>query len=246
MLFRNPVDGYIHWTTYTGSVDENDWKVTQPFGCTGFKAEPPLGSCAHYHRGIDIWNNRTGDPVYAVHAGKVHWSGVTTDGANVIELDHGGGWGTAVGHLKSRLVGTGATVAKGQKIGYHDCTGNCTGPHIHFVVKSGVSWSRSMLADGNGKWENPWPRLEQNVTVRVTNVGVNIRVSPGGAVFAQSEADGRIHRASDGADLGLTANWRKWGGNVASTALGQAYWRKILFGSTYYYVGNTVSAQSAS
>ena len=28
--------------------------VTQEFGCTGFPSEPPLGSCAHFHQGIDI------------------------------------------------------------------------------------------------------------------------------------------------------------------------------------------------
>ncbi|MEO5939498.1 MAG: hypothetical protein ABIZ72_01265, partial [Candidatus Limnocylindrales bacterium] len=28
--------------------------VTQNFGCTGFSWEPPLGSCAHFHQGIDI------------------------------------------------------------------------------------------------------------------------------------------------------------------------------------------------
>ena len=28
--------------------------VTQQFGCTGFSWEPPNGSCAHFHNGIDI------------------------------------------------------------------------------------------------------------------------------------------------------------------------------------------------
>ena len=28
--------------------------VTQDFGCTGFVWEPPLGTCAHFHQGIDI------------------------------------------------------------------------------------------------------------------------------------------------------------------------------------------------
>ena len=28
--------------------------ISQEFGCTGFPAEPPLGNCAHFHRGIDI------------------------------------------------------------------------------------------------------------------------------------------------------------------------------------------------
>ena len=29
-------------------------RVSQEFGCTGFAWEPPLGSCDHFHRGIDI------------------------------------------------------------------------------------------------------------------------------------------------------------------------------------------------
>ncbi len=32
--------------------------ITQEFGCTGFAWEPPLGDCAHFHRGIDIANDK--------------------------------------------------------------------------------------------------------------------------------------------------------------------------------------------
>ncbi len=38
--------------------------MTQEFGCTGFYLEPPRGSCAHFHDGIDIANG-SGTPIHA-------------------------------------------------------------------------------------------------------------------------------------------------------------------------------------
>ena len=31
-------------------------RITQQFGCTGYKLEPRRGKCAHFHYGIDIAN----------------------------------------------------------------------------------------------------------------------------------------------------------------------------------------------
>ncbi|HSL97477.1 MAG TPA: hypothetical protein VK831_02790, partial [Candidatus Deferrimicrobiaceae bacterium] len=45
-------------------------RITQEFGCTGFAWEPPLGSCRHFHRGIDIANDMY-TPIYAAGPGKV-------------------------------------------------------------------------------------------------------------------------------------------------------------------------------
>lgn len=159
MLFGNPVRGTIEKTPIPGNLA---FGVTQPFGCTGFAAEPPLGSCAHFHRGIDLGNGQCGGDVLAAAAGVVHWSGVFGNGENYISLDHGAGWFTLYGHLSARAVATGAKVLKGQRIGAVGKTGNATACHNHFGIKSEADGSKSLLLDTNGKWEDPWPLLAQN------------------------------------------------------------------------------------
>ncbi len=259
MLFRNPVDGYIHPLGWSRPYNNNDFVVTQWFGCTGFYAEPPLGSCLHFHRAIDIANGHCGAPVYAVGAGRVRWSGVASDGANIIVVDHGSGWGSAACHLSSRLVATGAYVAKGQKIGYIGSTGNSTGCHDHFPIKSGVNWSYSFFSDTNGVWQDPWKHLEQNCLVRPQSiVGINIRATQGsgttlGAVYASVKSDLHIHRASDNADLGAVTTWRSWGGAVTgasyknlNTGATSNVWDKIWLGGAWRFVALLYDQRSLS
>lgn len=139
--FRSPVDaGYV---------------VTQPFGCTGFQREPPLGTCAHFHRGLDLGNGRCGGNVYAAAAGTVRYSGVLADGAQYVSIDHGGGWFSQYIHLSARVVRAGQQVAAGELVGMVGDTGNATACHLHFGVKSGASATVSLLDDGNGTWVDP-------------------------------------------------------------------------------------------
>lgn len=252
VLFGGPVQGYIHpkgWVRPAGNVD---FVITQLEGCTGVPAEPPLGACPHFHRAIDIANRHCGAPVFAPRDGVVHWSGIASDGANIIVLNHGGGWGSAAVHLSARLVGKGAHVKKGQKIGYIGSTGNSTGCHDHFPIKSGVDWTKSFWSDSNGRWENPSRLLEQNVVVRPKGAGINIRTSPGaagttaaGAIYAHVDAAGHIRRNSDNADLGLASAWRDWGGAVTGSTytvggVKSAVWDKIMLGGAWRYVGRLV------
>jgi murein DD-endopeptidase MepM/ murein hydrolase activator NlpD len=105
--------------------------VTQPFGCTGTASEPPLGSCAHFHRGVDIGAS-CGDPVTALQSGTVQSAGWDDTGyGNLIRIDHGGGYVSLYGHLSAFAVSTGQQVAAGQQIGSVGSTGNSTGCHLH-------------------------------------------------------------------------------------------------------------------
>lgn len=54
--------------------------------------------------------------------------------ANYVQLSHGGGIGTGYWHLQTITVSEGQFVAQGQIIGTCGCTGNCTGPHLHFEI----------------------------------------------------------------------------------------------------------------
>ena len=54
----------------------------------------------------------------------------------MVEINHGDGWVTRYGHMAQQPeVSSGVWVGRGQLIGYMGCTGNCTGPHVHFEIR---------------------------------------------------------------------------------------------------------------
>ncbi|MEW6224782.1 MAG: peptidoglycan DD-metalloendopeptidase family protein [Chloroflexota bacterium] len=113
--------------------------VTQPFGCTGFSWEPPNGSCAHWHNGIDIVAPY-GTPVRASGAGRVVYIGWNyADGADpawIVIIAHSSNLTTWYAHMQARYpVRAGQVVAKGQVIGYEGNTGHSTGAHLHWMVQ---------------------------------------------------------------------------------------------------------------
>jgi murein DD-endopeptidase MepM/ murein hydrolase activator NlpD len=111
--------------------------ITQPFGCTGFYLEPPYGSCAHFHRGIDIASSLgAGAPVQADGPGKVLIAGKSPyDPAYVVIIAHSKDLVSLFWHLQTNIpVHAGQFVQTGQVIGYEGCTGWCTGPHLHWQI----------------------------------------------------------------------------------------------------------------
>ncbi len=113
--------------------------ITQEFGCTGFSWEPPYGSCAHYHNGIDIVA-RYGTPVRASGAGRVVYVGWNyADGADpawIVIIAHSRSLTTWYAHLQARYpVRAGQMVRGGQVIGYEGSTGHSTGAHLHWMVE---------------------------------------------------------------------------------------------------------------
>jgi murein DD-endopeptidase MepM/ murein hydrolase activator NlpD len=124
-------NGRFQWPT-TGTI-------SQEYGCTGFPLERPRGSCAHFHRGIDIFNTY-GTPIRAAGGGVVAFVGWNPfdsyDPSFVVIIAHGGGLTTYYGHLQSRyVVHSGQSVRAGQLIGYMGMTGNTTGSHLHWEVR---------------------------------------------------------------------------------------------------------------
>jgi murein DD-endopeptidase MepM/ murein hydrolase activator NlpD len=114
--------------------------VTQPFGCTGFSWEPPLGSCAHFHQGIDIVAPY-GTPVRASGDGVIAYIGWNyADGADpawIVIIAHSSGLQTWYAHLKAAYPGNihqGSQVKAGQIIGNEGNTGHSTGAHLHWAV----------------------------------------------------------------------------------------------------------------
>ena len=104
--------------------------VVSPFG---YRIHPIL----HYrklHTGIDIAVGY-GVPIHAADGGSVIYATWMGGYGNVIIVDHGNGVSTLYAHQSSLAVGTGATVSRGQVIGYVGSTGFSTGPHLHFEVR---------------------------------------------------------------------------------------------------------------
>jgi murein DD-endopeptidase MepM/ murein hydrolase activator NlpD len=109
---------------------------------TGRMVWPVRGRITQYftgrHNGLDIAIT-AGTPIVAADSGKVIWSGWRTDGLGYcVIIDHGNGLTTIYGHMiRQPPVYVGQYVSRGQRIGNIGSTGRSTGPHVHFMVKSG-------------------------------------------------------------------------------------------------------------
>ncbi|WP_037914644.1 M23 family metallopeptidase [Actinacidiphila yeochonensis] len=101
---------------------------------TGYKASGSLWSSGS-HTGVDFLVN-SGTPVHAVAAGTVVSAGADGAYGNDVILKHADGRYTLYGHLTTPLVSAGQTVTEGQEIGISGATGNVTGPHLHFEVRT--------------------------------------------------------------------------------------------------------------
>ncbi len=116
--------------------------VTSPFGWRS----NPFGGGPEFHQGLDI-AAPMGTTIQASAGGTVilaQWYGGY---GNYILIDDGGGYSTGYGHLSAIYVSVGQQIKQGQAIGAVGCTGECTGPHVHFEIRIA------------GKPVDPAPRL---------------------------------------------------------------------------------------
>jgi Meckel syndrome type 1 protein len=86
------------------------------------------------HDGIDI-AAPTGTAVRAAACGTVSLAGQQSGYGNMVCITHTSQFSTCYAHLSRFAVSNGASVQQGQVIGYVGCTGNCTGPHLHFETR---------------------------------------------------------------------------------------------------------------
>ena len=98
----------------------------------------PIGSGYEQHTGYDIPASYGAD-IVAAESGKVIFSGWKSGYGNTIVIDHGGGITTLYGHNSSLVVSVGQSVSRGQVIAKCGSTGNSTGNHCHFEVRSNGS-----------------------------------------------------------------------------------------------------------
>ncbi|MER6220599.1 transglycosylase family protein [Streptomyces sp900105755] len=107
--------------------------------------DAPIGTGYHvsgshwskgYHTGVDFLAP-TGSSVKAVEAGQVVTAGWGGSYGYQVVIRHADGRYTQYGHLSAISVRAGQSVSTGQRIGRSGSTGNATGPHLHFEVRTG-------------------------------------------------------------------------------------------------------------
>jgi murein DD-endopeptidase MepM/ murein hydrolase activator NlpD len=118
-----------------------DYRLSAKFGQRG-----RLWSSGR-HTGLDFAAPR-GTRVDSVADGKVVFSGWAGSYGKAVIIKHTDGKRSLYGHLAKTRVKKGKTVRSGQMIGKVGSTGNSTGPHLHFEVRS-----------KKGKKLNPRPYL---------------------------------------------------------------------------------------
>lgn len=129
----------------TESAPEQQPETPAPAADYVAPVDAPIGTPYHqngsmwslgYHTGVDFLASE-GTPVHAIAAGQV-----------VVAADNAGSYGTHViikhadgkyslyAHFSSRAVSVGDTVTAGEVIGAVGATGNVTGPHLHFEIRT--------------------------------------------------------------------------------------------------------------
>ncbi|MBC7269352.1 MAG: peptidoglycan DD-metalloendopeptidase family protein, partial [Streptomyces sp.] len=91
------------------------------------------------HTGIDF-HAASGTSVHAVGSGTVVEAGWAGAYGNQVVIKMNDGTYTQYGHLSSVAVSVGQTVTPGQQIALSGATGNVTGAHLHFEVRTGADY----------------------------------------------------------------------------------------------------------
>jgi murein DD-endopeptidase MepM/ murein hydrolase activator NlpD len=150
----------VRLTTTTGFTWPSVGRISQTYGCTGFRLNPRRGSCAHFHDGLDIvagYGSRVASAADGVvaYAGWNPWD--ESGRAWLMVVSHPDGYVTRYGHLlPGPLARVGQFVRQGEAIGKMGNTGRSTGTHLHFELLHG------------GTTVNPWTYLPAGmVTVKV-------------------------------------------------------------------------------
>jgi murein DD-endopeptidase MepM/ murein hydrolase activator NlpD len=88
-----------------------------------------------YHTGVDFVVP-TGTPLRSIARGTVVSAGWGGAYGNQVVIRHADGKYSQYAHMSSLSVSAGQTVGEGQRIGLSGATGNVTGPHLHFEVRT--------------------------------------------------------------------------------------------------------------
>ncbi|MEV7277515.1 LysM peptidoglycan-binding domain-containing M23 family metallopeptidase [Streptomyces sp. NPDC093111] len=123
-----------------GQTSSSGWVTPIAGGAvsTPYRASGSMWSSG-YHTGVDFIAS-TGTTVRAVGPGTVYSAGWGGAYGNQVVIQHADGTFSQYGHLSSLSVSAGQTVSGGQQIGLSGATGNVTGPHLHFEMRTGPEY----------------------------------------------------------------------------------------------------------
>ncbi|WP_431963316.1 transglycosylase family protein [Actinacidiphila sp. bgisy160] len=96
-----------------------------------------------YHTGVDFIAS-TGTKVKSIAGGTVVSAGWGGSYGNQVVVKHADGRYSQYAHLSSLSVSAGQTVSVGQQLGLSGATGNVTGPHLHFEVRTTPDFGSDM------------------------------------------------------------------------------------------------------
>ncbi|MXP41603.1 peptidoglycan DD-metalloendopeptidase family protein [Altererythrobacter soli] len=95
----------------------------------------PIHGGSRFHSGIDL-AAPAGSPLKATLGGVVKTAGWSGGYGLLVTIAHGGGVETRYAHLSRLNVTAGQAIEQGDVIGFVGSTGNSTGPHVHYEVRS--------------------------------------------------------------------------------------------------------------
>lgn len=111
----------------------NNEDLTRMASGYGYRTDP-FTKARKFHFGMDFTAPR-GTPVYASGDGKVIRADNSASGyGNHIRIEHGYGYESLYAHLYKYNVRKGATVKRGDLIGFVGSTGRSEAPHLHYEV----------------------------------------------------------------------------------------------------------------
>lgn len=135
-----------------GSTTSWGWPTNSGYTITsyyGYRAPiPGLYGSVNFHSGLDIAGTGYGSPIRATNNGTIYsmtteWTnGKWSSYGNHIIINHNNGYYTVYAHM-SRFdpnIAVGSTVKRGDVIGYVGCTGACSGPHVHYEIRTCPSY----------------------------------------------------------------------------------------------------------
>jgi len=134
----NPAAAKYYGSGYCGQIYEGAigtgafiWPTVATY-LSGYDYNPSI------HPALDI-AGAEGNAIFASDSGVVVFAGWSEYGYGyLIVLDHGNGWQSAYAHLSAVGVTCGQSVARGTVIGSLGNTGNSTGAHLHFELRSDI------------------------------------------------------------------------------------------------------------
>ena len=126
--FRNHVSEMRFWSEPLGAPVPGC--MTSRFGLRRLHNGKPTGD---YHGGLDL-RAREGDPIRATTAGTVVIARQFALHGGTVGIDHGQGLESIYLHMSRVAAVEGATVQKGDVIGYAGSTGRSTAPHLHWSL----------------------------------------------------------------------------------------------------------------